>query len=366
MAAPATFAPISRILKKWVGLVFSLLRWKGRGGMRTWVALHPRSRSWEPVRRRSLGITTASCVVPLVQMQSGWLPALPTKLSSCGAQRTSSQNVTCRDNTLLMSQLSVSPLHQIDSYHVSLSANYALGLLFFCLLIAGRDGRVVLWDPVSGSILQKAVRHMGGILHCGFSLKDNAVFATASEDKTVGIWEIKAPNNVMVMKELNGHKDIVFQTCFSSDNITLASCSNDKSIRLWNRRTGKHLSKLKDPYSRILTCQFSPDGTMIAAVVEGERVRIWNTIQGDIVNVLEGHHIERITCCAFSPDGSTIATGAGDKTFALWSTDKHRALPEFHTKAHQDWIQTVAFSPNGKILATGSNDNTVSIWVAQL
>lgn len=222
----------------------------------------------------------------------------------------------------------------------------------------------MLWDPASGSVLQKALKHMGGILHCSFSLDNNAIFATASEDKTVGVWEIKGPK--MERKELRGHKDIVFQACFSSDNVTLASCSNDKSIILWNRRTARRLSKLKDPYSHILTCQFSPDGTLIAAVVEGERVRIWNTIQGEVVNSLEGHHAERITCCAFSPDGSTVATGSGDKTFALWSTEKHRALPEFHAKAHDDWIQTVAFAPTGKMLATGSNDKTVNIWTAQL
>lgn len=222
----------------------------------------------------------------------------------------------------------------------------------------------MLWDPVSGSVLQKATKHMGGILHCCFSLDSNVMFATASEDKTAGIWEIKGPK--MEKKELAGHKDIVFQVCFSSNNVTLASCSNDKSIILWNRRTARRLSRLKDPYSRILTCQFSPDGTLIAAVVDGERVRIWNVMQGEVVNCLEGHHIEPVTCCAFSPDGSTIATGSGDKTFALWSTEKHRALPEFHAKAHENWIQTVAFAPSGKMLATGSNDKTISLWVAQL
>ena len=208
------------------------------------------------------------------------------------------------------------------------------------------------------------MKHLGGVLHCSFSLDNNLIFATASEDKMVGVWEIKGPR--MERKELSGHKDTVFQVCFSSDNVTLASCSKDQRIILWNRRTARRLSKLRDPYSSIMTCQFSPDGTLIAAVVEGERVRIWNVIQGEVVNSLEGHHIEPVTCCAFIPDGSTIATGSRDKTFALWSTKKLRALPDYHTKAHEDWIQTLAFAPNGKMLATGSNDKTINIWTAQL
>ena len=221
---------------------------------------------------------------------------------------------------------------------------------------------MILWDSKTGQFLQKARRHQGGILHCDFSRDDNRMFATASEDKTVGIWEIQGPK--MQHREITGHKSVVFQVCFSSDGVTLASCSNDKTIMLWNRRTGKRLAKLKDQYSRVLTCKFSPDGTLIAAVVDGERVRIWNTMRGEVVNVLEGHHIFPILCCAFSPDGAIIATGSGDKTFALWKVSAVRKLPDYHAKAHESYIQSVAFSPDGHYLATASMDRNVNVWIA--
>lgn len=230
------------------------------------------------------------------------------------------------------------------------------------LISAGKDCRVVLWDPRSGMFLQKARRHQAGILHCDFSRDDNRMFATASEDKTVGIWEIQGPR--MNRTEITGHKSVVFQVCFSSDNVTLASCSNDRTIMLWNRRTGKRLAKFKDLYSRVMTCKFSPDGTLLAAVVEGERVRIWNAMRGDVVNVLEGHHTQPILSCTFSPDGNIIATGSGDKTFALWKASAVRKLPDYHAKAHESWIQSVAFSPDGHYLATASSDRTVHVWVA--
>lgn len=220
----------------------------------------------------------------------------------------------------------------------------------------------MLWDVRTGQFLQKSRKHQGAILHCNYSPDDNYVFATASEDKSIGVWEIKGPK--MLHTEITGHRSVVFQVCFSPDKVTLASCSNDRTIRLWNRRTGKRLSKLKDQYSRVLTCQFSPDGVLIAAVVDGERVRIWNTIRGEIVNMLESHHTLPVLCCAFSPDGKTVATGSGDKTFALWKVDKIRGLPDYHAKGHENWIQSVAFSPNGHYLATASSDRTVNVWVA--
>ncbi len=219
----------------------------------------------------------------------------------------------------------------------------------------------MLWETKTGNFLQKARKHRGGITHCSFSPDDNQMFATASEDKTVGVWEIKGSK--MEKMVVAGHKSVVFQICFSPDKVILASCSNDRTIMLWNRRTGKRLAKFKDRYSRVLTCKFSPDGVLIAAVVDGERVRIWNTVSGEVVNVLEGHHTLPILCCDFSPDGSIIATGSGDKTFALWKVDAVRRLPDYHARAHQSWVQCVAFSPDGSYLATASSDQTVNMWV---
>lgn len=209
-------------------------------------------------------------------------------------------------------------------------------------------------------MLQKARKHKGAVLHCSFSPDDPLVFATASDDETASLWNVRGPR--MERKELVGHKGVVFQANFSPDKILLATCGNDRKILLWNRNSTKRVNRLKDPYSRVLSCQFSPDATLIAAIVDGERVRVWNVLRGEVVNVLEGHHIEPIVCCTFSPDGKTLVTGGGDKTYAMWSVTETQALPFYHSRAHDSWVQTVAFSPDNRYLATGSNDKLIKIW----
>ena len=42
-----------------------------------------------------------------------------------------------------------------------------------------------------------------------------------------------------LVKELNGHSDIVVSVCFSPDGKLLASCSWDKSIVISNSETGE-------------------------------------------------------------------------------------------------------------------------------
>lgn len=229
------------------------------------------------------------------------------------------------------------------------------------LLSCGKDSKICLWDVKSGNRTYANRLLRGPFTHCAFAPDTDKLWATASEEKCACLWEIQGSH--VTKNLLEGHSDLVFQVCFSSDKILLASCSNDKTIRMWNRTSGKLVRKLKDRYSRILTCQFSPDGSLVAAVVDGERVRMWSVTSGEIVNVLEGHHVDPVLCCAFSPDGKTLATGSVDKTYALWNIDQLHGLPLFHKKAHASGVQTIAYSPCGKFIATGSLDRRVHVWV---
>ena len=162
---------------------------------------------------------------------------------------------------------------------------------------------------------------------------------------------------------LEGHSSEVFQVSFSPDNIHLASCGNDKRIILWNRTSGKIVEKFKDKYSPIFSFCYNSNGTLIAAVVDGERVKVWSTFTNEIAFVLEGHHTSPVNSCSFSPDGSLLATVSGDKTYALWDISDPHAPPIYHARGHDDWIQTVTFSPNGIFLATGGNDHLIHIWI---
>ena len=229
------------------------------------------------------------------------------------------------------------------------------------LLSCGKDSKVILWDVKEGTKIFSARLSRGAFMHCAFAPDSNDIFATASKEKCIALWEIQ--NRRVTKRVMEGHRDIVFQVCFSPDRVQLASCSNDRRIMIWNRSSAKRMSKLKDPYSGVLTCQYNHNGTLIAAVVDGEKVRIWNTITCEVVNILEGYHIAPVICCAFSPDGKFLATGSGDKTYALWDMDLAHAPPSFHNRAHDNWVQTIAFSADGVYLATGSDDTKINLWL---
>jgi WD40 repeat protein len=63
----------------------------------------------------------------------------------------------------------------------------------------------------------------------GITVLPDGNLATASEDKSIKIWNMK---NNECLKTLNGHTDLVFGTVIL-DNGLLVSASRDKTIRIW-------------------------------------------------------------------------------------------------------------------------------------
>jgi WD40 repeat protein len=57
------------------------------------------------------------------------------------------------------------------------------------------------------------------------------MLATASEDKTVKLWDVASGRE---LKSLSGHQSYVTSVSFSLDGKMLATASFDKTVKLWN------------------------------------------------------------------------------------------------------------------------------------
>jgi eukaryotic-like serine/threonine-protein kinase len=320
------------------------------------------------------------------------------------------------------------------------------------------DGTVKLWDAITGVPLKPVMGHAAIITGLAFSRDGRRLASIGGEDKTVKIWDPLTGREIL---SLRGHTDYGACVAFSRDGRRLVSASNDRTLRIWDAtsltgdegresltfehdevrnvafspdghslvssswnwnenvwlrdaQTGAVLNTYRNP-GRVFRVVFSPDGRQLAAagLTPGRTgfVKVWDAATGREVGptILEdslpfsvafdpegryllmegpghtvkvrdartgapvggeiGRHDQRIWCMRFSPDGQRLATASADGAVRVWAWDPARLgemqEPELTLTARViGFGDRVAFSPDGRHLATGGEEHTIKVWDA--
>ncbi|XP_047473268.1 intraflagellar transport protein 122 homolog [Penaeus chinensis] len=91
---------------------------------------------------------------------------------------------------------------------------------------------------------------------------------------------------------------------------------------------------------------FKPDGSQLI-VAAGNRVLVYDTTDGALVQPLKGHK-ESVYCVCYSKDGKRFASGSADKSVIIW-TSKLEGILKY---SHNDAIQCMSYNPVSHQLAS--------------
>ena len=214
-----------------------------------------------------------------------------------------------------------------------------------------------IWDTESGKELQKIEGLSFPI--CAFS-PDGKKIVTANRDDAAQIWDADTGQELRKLEEPERVIDFV---AFSPDGTTVLTVSREKPLpqevpenyyiaRIWDADTGRERHKLEG----VKFAVFTPDGKQIIARGMNEKVRIWDTVSGNVL-----HHFGRLVrTIAVSPAGKKIVTGHVDGPVQVWDVDSGMEL--LAMKGQKQTVISTAFSPDGKKVATACFDDVVRIW----
>lgn len=102
------------------------------------------------------------------------------------------------------------------------------------------------------------------------------------------------------------------------------------------------------------------------------QVFLWNMDKYKLIQKLEGHHND-VVSCEFSPDGALLATASYDTRVIVWDHHKSTILlelghlfpppsPIFAGGANDRWVRSVSFCPDGRHIASITDDRLVRFW----
>lgn len=260
---------------------------------------------------------------------------------------------------------------------------------------ASADGTVRIWDitnhihePRSSTQKSEAILpagvvsgHSKGINDIAWSPRTPGLMATASDDKTLRIWDVtrssdaNSPfaNSILgspssgagaelqnhyhdaisdALVEFKGHSNFCFSVKFSPQGNLIASGSFDETVKVWDVRTGECVSTLPAHSDPVTGVDFNRDGTCIVSSSHDGLMRIWDVATGECLKTIYAEGNPPVTFVKYSPNGKFVLSGMLDGKLRLWnvtgndSKNPTNILPLTHSS--KDYLSIGLSSSQGR------------------
>jgi COMPASS component SWD3 len=200
-----------------------------------------------------------------------------------------------------------------------------------------------------------------------------ALCASASADGSVKIWDLGA--SVEDSKErkvggdyllnpattLLGHSRGINEVCWSNGGDPfVATASDDKTLRLWDAQTGDAMVEFRGHDNFVFCCEFNGPSNLLVSGSFDETVKLWDVRSGECVSTLPAHS-DPVTSVSFNRDGSCVVSASHDGLIRIWDVCTGECLKTIFASGNPP-VSHVTYSPNGKFVLAGTLDSAMRLW----
>ena len=220
---------------------------------------------------------------------------------------------------------------------------------------AGQDGRILIWNTLSGETIRIIEVGEGWIEHIAWSPDGQWLGATYSRKIIV----FDSDGQEKWVSE--DHSSTVSAISWSSTGELAVACYG--SVTIYNILAESIRQRLEWKGS-LVSMVLSPNGDIVACGSQDNSVHFWrrSTEQDSMMGGYPGKPAN----LAFDSSGTLLAT-SGSEAVTVWSFQGlgPEGTRPGELELHNQRVSSLAFAPKGMRLASGSKDGSVAIWSLQ-
>ncbi|CAM9603348.1 unnamed protein product, partial [Hapterophycus canaliculatus] len=209
----------------------------------------------------------------------------------------------------------------------------------------GRGRSVGVWTPPAPLLetARRSVRAHEQDVNCVAVSPNDAVVASASQDRTIKLWKAADLELIGVLK---GHKRGVWKVEFSPVDRCLASCSGDRTVKLWSIADLSCLRTFQGHTASVLSVAFVSAGAQLVSGGADGLVKVW-TVRSDECEATLDAHTDKV----WALTTAKAPTAAG----------RLRDGDEEEEEAGGGLV--VGEGPNaGLVVVSGGADSVINVW----
>jgi WD40 repeat protein/beta-lactamase regulating signal transducer with metallopeptidase domain len=196
-------------------------------------------------------------------------------------------------------------------------------------------GGVAMWEVKTGEFAKRLEMPYHGVRNVTFS-PDGRFLAGIPWDAMLCVWNVTTGE--LAGRDLAGHQAPPNTLRFLPGDDRLATAGEDSTVHLWNVKNAELKHVLKHPphggYLRMIRgMDVSPDGRFIATSCLDNTVRVWAAETGQEVYTLPGHgELGGVRSVRFTPDNRRLVSWGDDMHLNVWEVFTGKALQEYRAQ----------------------------------
>ncbi|KAI8982130.1 WD40-repeat-containing domain protein [Mycotypha africana] len=218
-------------------------------------------------------------------------------------------------------------------------------------------GQLLVWEWQSETYVLKQQGHYYDINSISYS-SDGQNLVTGGDDGKVKVWNTVSGFCYITFSE---HSSSVKAVEFAKQGQVLFSASLDGTVRAFDLIRYRNFRTFTSPNPvQFTSLAVDPSGEIVCAgTMDTFEIYVWSVQTGKLLDILAGH-TGPISSLAFSPTGMLLVSGSWDHSARTWDVFGRNKIVE--TLVHQTEVLAVAFKPDGHEIAAATLDGQITIW----